>query len=771
MNKKIMSQVISDLLTKRFVILLAPIALMPSFSAMAAEEAAIDEVIVTGTANGEAIRKLDASFAISTVSDKDIAEVAPSSTADLLKTVPGVWVESSGGVSGANVFVRGFPSGGDADFLTLSINGLPVYPAPSLSFMENTTLFRIDETIDHLEGLRGGPNPVFANGQVGLTTNFLLKEGGEETEGVVKYSMSDYDLQRVDVMSSGKLADNLYYMVGGYISSSPGIRDAGFNAEEGHQFTLNITKVLDNGKIEVFHRATDDHGTWYLPQALDNGVIKTGLDASYTQVGPSNRKISIPVSGVSSAGIGNSEVTWKSFNLGEGRGWDGSVTGGNIQLALANDWNFTDRFSLTKGAANTLGFVPQGGAQTLGSLNGGVDGETISGNDVMSSDLVQQFGGWVVEKDIKTFNSDFSFSKKWESFKVTAGVYTSEWGVDEQWSIGNQKWYQLKHDGEQISAASMPDVACQANAQTTCTWKYDVDASGEAREVAEYLATEFYFGEWTMDFGVRNANRKTVYNADTGARDGIFETSADANVTKQSYTGAVNWNYAEDQGIFFRMNSGFKFADFDDYRNFNASYKKGSNLVIEVDQQELGYKLSRGDYSLYATLFHNTTNGAPDCNVGGPVCTRFETHSTGIELDGNWSYGDFSINLNGTIQNPVVDTEPNAGNQVLRQPKSQFRLTPSYKLSLGNADINLYGTVSRISDRFGDNSNTNKLAGYTKLDVGTIVTLDKLSFQLAVDNLTDEQALTESDPRAVGLSSNGRYIMPRNIKLTVGYRF
>lgn len=783
MNKTIMSQVISDLLAKRFVIMLAPIALMPSFSAMAAEEAAIDEVIVTGTANGEAIRKLDASFAISTVSDADIAQVAPSSTADLLKTVPGVWVESSGGVAGANVFVRGFPSGGDADFLTLSINGLPVYPAPSLSFLENTTLFRIDETIDHLEGLRGGPNPVFANGQVGLTTNFLLKEGSDESEGVIKYSTSDYDLQRVDVMSSGKLAEDLYFMVGGYVSSSPGIRDAGFNAEEGNQFTINITKKLENGKVNVFHRATDDHGTWYLPQALDNDVVDTGLDASYTQVGPLNRKVYLPVTKMGAGGPGTTQTVWETYDMGDGRGWKGSITGGNIQLEIADGWNFTDRFSLTKGEANTLGFVPQDNARTVGSLTGGVDAKTITDGattfSASSTDLAQMFGAWVVKKDLKDFNNDFSFSKKWDDFKITAGVYTSEWSVSEWWSIGNQKWYQLKHNGEQISASSIVDdptteineAACQATASSSCAWKYDVDANGDAREIAEYIAGEVYFGAVTVDFGVRNANRKTSYDADTGARDGIFETNADADVNKRSYTAAVNWNYGDDQGVFLRMNSGFKFADFDDYRNFQSQYKAGSDLVIDVDQQELGYKLSTGDYSLFATVFHNTTKGAPDCNVGSPVCNRFETHSTGIELDGNLRLGDFSFNLNGTIQDPVVDSGANEGNQVLRQPKSQFRLTPSYNLSLGNADVSLYGTVSRISDRYGDNANTNKLPGYTKWDLGTLVTIDKLSFQLAVDNLTDEEALTESDPRASGKSANGRYIMPRNIKLTVGYKF
>ena len=255
---------------KYFIFLLTPLAtaLMPSAHAQEPLPA-IEEMIVTGTPGGASLRKFDASFAISTVSEEEINQVAPASTADLLKTIPGVWVESSGGVSGANIFVRGFPSGGDADFVTVAINGLAVYPAPTLSFMENSTLFRIDETIARMEGLRGGPNPVYANGQVGLTTNFILKEGGEDTAGTVKYSTSDYDLQRIDGVVSGKLDDDLYYMIGGYISSSPGVRDAGFNAEEGHQFTINITKILDNGKANIFHRLTDDHGTWYLPVALD----------------------------------------------------------------------------------------------------------------------------------------------------------------------------------------------------------------------------------------------------------------------------------------------------------------------------------------------------------------------------------------------------------------------------------------------------------------------------------------------------------------------
>ena len=70
-------------------------------------------IVVSGTPGGAGIRKIDASFAVTNIDASDIEKLAPKSTADLFKAIPGVWVESSGGESGANVFVRGFPGGGD----------------------------------------------------------------------------------------------------------------------------------------------------------------------------------------------------------------------------------------------------------------------------------------------------------------------------------------------------------------------------------------------------------------------------------------------------------------------------------------------------------------------------------------------------------------------------------------------------------------------------------------------------------------------------------
>ena len=62
----------------------------------------------------------------------------------------------------------------------------------------------------------------------------------------------ELDLRRFDGYVSGPLAEDFYYMIGGYISSSPGIRDAGYNSDEGNQITVRglsgqYTRIRVNG--------------------------------------------------------------------------------------------------------------------------------------------------------------------------------------------------------------------------------------------------------------------------------------------------------------------------------------------------------------------------------------------------------------------------------------------------------------------------------------------------------------------------------------------
>lgn len=85
----------------------------------------LDTLVVTGTASGS-VRKLEASFNVVTANEEQIRQANPKSTADLLKISPGMWPESTGGQTGANIEIAGFPGGGDAPYFTTMLMGSPL---------------------------------------------------------------------------------------------------------------------------------------------------------------------------------------------------------------------------------------------------------------------------------------------------------------------------------------------------------------------------------------------------------------------------------------------------------------------------------------------------------------------------------------------------------------------------------------------------------------------------------------------------------------------
>ena len=128
-------------------------------------EQELAQVVVTGVASAHGARKLDSAFSISTASEEQLKQAAPFSTADVMKLVPGAFAESTGGQSGANIHVRGFPSGSDSPFVSVQMQGSPLYPVPTLAFFEGSSAFRLDDSIERVEVLRGGPSTIFSSGQ------------------------------------------------------------------------------------------------------------------------------------------------------------------------------------------------------------------------------------------------------------------------------------------------------------------------------------------------------------------------------------------------------------------------------------------------------------------------------------------------------------------------------------------------------------------------------------------------------------------------------
>src|SRR5437762_985291 len=114
----------------------------------------------------------------------------------------------SGGRTGVNIDVAGFPNGGgDSPYFTTMIQGAPVYGSPFLSFMDNSSFIRLDDTVERIEIVQGGTSAIFGPGQEGATANFILRTGRAERQGSVGVTYGNEGLYRVDLFQGGKVAE------------------------------------------------------------------------------------------------------------------------------------------------------------------------------------------------------------------------------------------------------------------------------------------------------------------------------------------------------------------------------------------------------------------------------------------------------------------------------------------------------------------------------------------------------------------------------------
>jgi outer membrane receptor protein involved in Fe transport len=164
----------------------------------ASDGLALEEVVVTATANR--VSKMDASVSVSTLDSSQLQQLQPTSAADVLRDIPGIRAEASGGEGNANVAVRGLPiASGGAKYVQFQEDGLPVLEYGDIAFATPDTFMRIDYNTDHVEVVRGGSASTFASNAPGGVFNFISKTGGDSLQGNVGISAGlDYNEQRYD---------------------------------------------------------------------------------------------------------------------------------------------------------------------------------------------------------------------------------------------------------------------------------------------------------------------------------------------------------------------------------------------------------------------------------------------------------------------------------------------------------------------------------------------------------------------------------------------
>lgn len=245
-------------------------AIAQSSDAIDADKKAEPEIVVTGVFSAKSIET--APISISAVSAAEISQQNPVSAADVLKNVPGVFVNSSLGEIRNVVFSRGVSANsldGDGGYFYVSMqeDGLPVEPVTTGNYGPDY-FSRPDIMLNRLEGLRGGTATVTGTNAPGGIFNYISRTGkshsGLEVQG--KYGLEGdgrNPYYRADAYFGGRLGEGLYGAIGGFYRVSDGARNPGYNLNKGGQVRANLLWENGPAKVRLDLKYLDDHNGWF----------------------------------------------------------------------------------------------------------------------------------------------------------------------------------------------------------------------------------------------------------------------------------------------------------------------------------------------------------------------------------------------------------------------------------------------------------------------------------------------------------------------------
>ena len=782
--------------------------------------AEVQQVVVTGVASARGVRKVDSAFSITTANEEQLKQASPSSTADIMKLVPGVYAESTGGQSGANIEVRGFPSGSDSPFVSVQLMGNPIFPPPTLSFFEGSSAFRLDDTVERVEVLRGGPSTIWSNAQPGATMNFILKEGSDTPEGSVRFTTGTGSLRRVDMYYGGKISDGWYGSVGGFYRKTDGVRDAGFPADDGHQLTATLTRKLDDGKLTMYVRNTDDKNAFYTGVPL----ISSNNGHTISEFPGFN-----PLTGTLMSGeMRNFTIEaapGKTLNrdLADGRGLKATVFGADFDQKIG-EWSVSNKFNRFDDDLNTNSmftgnnplsmndylkaaiFSANGNAATVAAAGGKLatagTATYVHGGAVDGNQQVVQAGLWSVEKKLTSFTDELRVSKEIvKDHTVTVGGYFADYSSRDVWYLGNSHLMSAVPQASLINVTLNNGVVVSKNG-TDGNVFYAPVASYDGRNTAGFISDEWKINDRIkVDFGMRHEQQKisgtisnltsgdtdnnplTVYNNGTSMPDGS-NTYLSRTDSANSFTIGGNYKLAKDTAVFVRANRGHTFISFDDLRGAGSQKTANDRSILptpKVSQFEIGFKTATQLYSAYINAFHTEFDGIAFTQIladGRELHSISGSKGNGLEFElAVRPIANLQLALTGDYQKSEYRDNPDtAGKTVQRQPKLQFRFTPTYKIPLGDGNsAKIYGTYTSIGERWADQANQQYLPSYRTIDAGVLFSLgEKIEVRLAGTNINNELGLTEGNSRLTAGGSgpiNARPLFGRTWEASLLYRF
>jgi catecholate siderophore receptor len=804
----------------------ADIALLIKLKAV---ENGLNEVIVTGRAGALNRTKLQTSYSVTSIGYNALSLQGPTSVTETLKSVPGFWVESTGGEASGNVRARGVPVDGFGSIQLLE-DGIPVQHDPALGYLNGDQAFRFDETIQSIEVVRGGPSSVFYSNAPAGAVNYIPRAVGDKTEGIFKLTMGDYSLNREDLWIGAPLGDGWKLAAGGFYRTGTGVRNPGYNGNHGGQIRASLGKSWEKTSFGIDFKQLNDDVVFYtdLPMTYNSKgkvVAVPGFNGHYGAIAGAETERMNMVQGDSSlyhydntvgTSVNRSQVTIK-FQTDLGDDWilKNSLRYSNTQTQRNGVYalNLLTADSFYKAQSSLLSQAP--GAQQLG-FQYATTGKLFNSANQNGNGLVIQGGlrgitmpMTEVTNDLHlshvfytgSTKHDFNLGYYYAHFNQNFSRYSSKVYLDVQNNSRLLNIVGLDGGGNVVHTFSSNGVS-----QYGYEW---ADANGEQTSNALYVSDEWQITPaLRVDGGVRWEHAQT---------DGVVEQSTTANLgtyaTSQITTGNGLWqgynhqfNYttwtlgadyqlSDNMGLFGRYTSAARIPGFGTYYT-NVS---ATAVTQTMELGEIGFKYARKLFSFYGTGFwtkYNNvgfTNEVSTLNGFTSVNANANTKTFGLELEGSiYPVEWFDVTATATYQHGeyegyVIDavsggtlTQKNNynGNQLIRVPHTSVRAVPGFNLFRNR--LRLQSAIEYEGKRYTDVANSQVLPAYTKVDINAQVKItNEISVFGVVDNLTNSLGLTEGNPRQGEILSAeanqfyflARPLLGRSFKISIRYKF
>ncbi len=765
--------------------------------AMAEDALALDEVVMTATFTGRTQK--ESPMSLSVIDNRQLARLASSSQADVLRTVPGITAEGGGGEVATNLFVRGFPSGGQYAFTPLQIDGIPILTTFGLNSSAHDVYFRNDIGIRSLEFVRGGSSTLFGAGSVAGIVNYNSIRGSATPQNKVQLEWAEGGRLRADFLTAGPLAENLFYAFSGFYRYDEGPLETGLPTK-GYQFRGNIKKLFNDGNSSfvVSGQKIDDNVQFYLPYPLDNSN-----DARERPIGNDGETIYTMLSGqLKDYAFDTPNGRFKS-PIGNGVTTDGSFIMAELKHAFGNDWalsaktkaasydHFFNLFLDGDGSHNTP--ETQSGYLTDRNLPASATFSYIdNGTNLGSNDLL--FENRILDRDrgMEELVGEFNLTKQMDNHNITVGTFMSHTRADDNNWIHNVLG-DFSNSPRAVGVSYVNDAGETVNYSTGgfIAGRQTSNQYLESTKVAFYAADEIKGENYNIDVGLRWERAAGLISKETGVGSNTFNKGtvsasdiavAIAGLYKISPTTNVYANFS--RGYFFPQLRSVSFP----LRGFPQTYETESVIQTEVGVKYGGSKLA-GTAAIFLNSLADRRNVdfINDPNNPANIIEEVSLQSTrtfGLEASLNYSVSTaFSIMGNLTYQNhqfTKVESNPEQeGNKIARIPNIMGMVGLNYERS--GFDINFSSNF--LGNKFANNSNTVELDGFNiaRLDAGYTFSLgsgnESMRIGLAVFNLFDTAGITEGSPRqgnsqvAGGNFFVGRPILPRRVFLRLAFDF